>query len=107
MSPRGNRTVHRYKLTELDGFDEDYLHLVDDSIFEFAIGGTGLFRFGAMEATMDVEETERDGKRAILFTWEGFDEGDQVRGSGWAVMDDTGLQGEIAYHLGDTYSFEA
>ena len=38
----------------------------------------------------------------VFFTWEGFEEMDEMRGSGSAELnDDSTLSIEFAYHLGD------
>ena len=74
---------------------------------EFAPKGEGRFQFGALEATMDVRETERDSKPSIEFTWEGFDEGDEVGGRGWAALEGSNLRGHLYFHLGDDYGFKA
>jgi hypothetical protein len=38
----------------------------------------------------------------VFFTWQGFDEMDEVTGSGSAEMlDDGSIEIEFAYHLGD------
>ena len=56
---------------------------------------------------MDCRSTVRDGKPAIDFSWEGFDEGDLVGGRGWAVRDGDTLHGHLYFHLGDDSSFVA
>lgn len=43
----------------------------------------------------------------MFFTWEGFDEMDEVRGTGSAeLQDDVTLEIEVAYHLGATLKAE-
>ena len=96
-----------YRITELEGFDDEYLHLVAEPTFHVAADGTGCFRFGALEATMVVQETEEGADPGIQFEWEGFDEGDRISGRGWAVLRGTSLRGEIVFRFGDTYIFEA
>jgi len=92
---------------ELDGFDDDYLCLVAEPVIEFTSTGSGRFQFGALEATMDIRETERKSRPSIEFTWEGFDEGDEISGRGWAVLDGSNLRGHLSFHLGDDYAFKA
>lgn len=41
------------------------------------------------------------------FTWEGFDEGDELRVRGWAVLEGTDLRGHLYFHMGDDYAFKA
>lgn len=116
-APRRNRSTYssntttgfagRFRITELDGFDDDYLCLVADPFIEFGPKGEGRFQIGALEATMDVQETERDSEPSIEFTWEGFDEGDEISGRGWAVVDADRMHGHLYFHLGDDYGFKA
>jgi hypothetical protein len=60
--------------------------------------GHGEIAFGAMQAGLDLEYS----RSAVFFTWAGFDEMDEVTGSGSAELQDDGsLEIEFAYHLGD------
>lgn len=60
--------------------------------------GRGEIVFGATQAGLDLEY----GRTIVFFTWEGFDEMDEVRGSGSAELLDNGsLEIQFAYHLGD------
>lgn len=66
--------------------------------------GNGEIVFGAMQATLDLEY----GRSTIFFTWTGFDEMDEVQGSGSAELQDDGsLDIEFAYHLGDEANLKA
>jgi hypothetical protein len=54
--------------------------------------------FGAMHASLDLEY----GRSTVFFTWAGFDEMDEVSGSGSAeLLDDGSLEIQVAYYLGD------
>jgi hypothetical protein len=54
--------------------------------------------FGAMQASLDLESSPA----TAFFTWAGFDEMDEVSGSGSAeLLDDGSIEIESAYHLGD------
>ena len=51
-----------------------------------------------MNASLDLEYSQT----MVFFTFEGFDEGDEVSGSGSAELQEDGtLEIEIAFHLGD------
>ena len=51
-----------------------------------------------MQAGLDLEYS----RSMVFFTWAGFDEMDEVSGSGSAeLLDDGSLEIEFAYHLGD------
>jgi hypothetical protein len=52
--------------------------------------------------------TERDGRTAVEFSWDGDDEGDPVSGRGWAALvDDATIEGHLFIHLGDDSRFRA
>jgi hypothetical protein len=60
--------------------------------------GHGEIAFGAMQAGLDLEYSPT----TVFFTWSGFDEMDEVSGSGSAeLLDDGTLEIEFTYHLGD------
>jgi hypothetical protein len=58
----------------------------------------GEIAFGAVQAGLDIEYS----RSSIGFTWQGFDEMDEVSGDGSAeLLDDGAIQIEFAYHNGD------
>ncbi len=60
--------------------------------------GHGEIAFGALQAGLDLDYA----RTLVFFTWAGFDERDQVTGSGSAELQDDGsLEIEFAYHNGD------
>ena len=66
--------------------------------------GHGQIAFGAMQASLDLEYS----RALVYFTWEGFDEMDEVRGMGFAELQDDGtLEIEFAYHHGDEATLKA
>jgi hypothetical protein len=65
-----------------------------------AIGadGRGEITFGALQGSLELEYA----RSAVFFPWAGFEEMDQVSGSGSAELQDDGsLEIAFAYHLGD------
>jgi hypothetical protein len=66
--------------------------------------GHGTIAFEAMQARLDLEY----GRSMLFLTWTGFDEMDDVSGSGSAeLLDDGSWQIEFAYHLGDNALLKA
>jgi hypothetical protein len=64
----------------------------------FEDNGHGEFAFGAVNGGLDCEYS----RRIIFFTWQGFDEMDEVSGDGSAELGDDGsLEVEFRFHLGD------
>ena len=98
MSPSaGCEVVGRWRITEADIWDRDYLDLVQPAYFEVGKDGHGEFAFGALDATMDLEYSPR----IVFFRWTGFDEGDQISGSGSADLADSTLEIELSFDNGD------
>jgi hypothetical protein len=69
--------------------------------------GHGAMRFLAIEADLDYRPVEREGQRAVEFSFEGNDEGDRILGRGWAILASNTLSGRIFFHDGDDSGFIA
>ena len=80
----GCQLIGRWRIVEADLWDRDYLDLVVPAYMTFNEDGRGEFAFGAVNATMELEYASR----IVFFTWVGFDEGDEVSGSGSAELDE-------------------
>jgi len=96
--------IGRWRIVAADLWDRDYLDLVEPAFVTFKRNGRGEFAFGAVHATMELEYAER----IVFFTWTGFDEGDEVSGTGSAELDDHGtVEIELSFHNGDDAVFRA
>jgi hypothetical protein len=96
--------VGRWRIVDADLWDRDYLDLVEPAYISFGEDGRGEFAFGAVNGGMELEYSQR----IIVFTWDGFDEMDEVNGTGSAELDDDGtLEIEIPFHLGDDATLKA
>lgn len=90
--------VGRWRIVEADLWDCDHLDLCGPATLVIGAHGQGEIAFGAMQAGLDIDY----GPDEIGFTWSGFDEMDQVTGSGSAKLQEDGsLQIEFEYHNGD------
>jgi hypothetical protein len=90
--------VGKWRIVEADLWDSDYLDLVEPASIGFGKNGRGEFAFGAVHGDIELEYAPS----TIFFTWAGFDEMDEVSGSGAAELDDDGsLEIELSFHLGD------
>ena len=97
-TPAGCQLLRKWRIIEADIWDRDYLDLVQPAYIEFGKNGRGEFAFGAMEATMELEYASR----IVFFNWTGFDEGDEMSGSGSADLRDDGrLEIQLAFLNGD------
>lgn len=96
--------IGQWRIVEADLWDRGYLDLGQPAKLVIRADGYGEIAFGAMQATLDLEY----GRSTIFFTWEGFDEMDEVRGSGSAELQDDGsLEIDFAYHHGDEAQLKA
>lgn len=96
--------IGQWRIIEADQWDRDFLDLSQPAMLVIGEDGYGEIAFGAMQATLDLDY----GRSTIFFTWEGFDEMDEVRGTGSAELaDDGSLEVEFEYHLGDEAIFKA
>jgi hypothetical protein len=90
--------IGTWRIVEADLWDRDYLDLVEPASITIRADGHGEIAFGAMQASLDLEYSPS----TVFFTWAGFDEMDEVSGSGSAeLLDDGSIEIEFAYHLGD------
>jgi hypothetical protein len=98
----------RWRILEMDLWDQEAIDLVGPGFIEFKRGGTGQFGLIAVRGSLDWRTTRRDGRSAVEFSWDGDDEGDRVSGRGWAVLvDDAALVGHLFFHMGDDSGFRA
>jgi hypothetical protein len=96
--PANCQLVGRWRIVEADLWDRDHLDLVEPASMIIGPDGHGEIAFGAMQASLELEYSQT----MIFFTWAGFEEMDDVNGSGSAeLLDDGTLEIEFTYHLGD------
>ncbi len=99
-----SRVIGKWRIVEADLWDRDHLDLVGPAHIMVRGDGRGEIAFGALNAGLDCEYSPS----IIFFTWEGFDEMDEVRGDGSAELNDDGtLKIEFRYHLGDEAELKA
>jgi hypothetical protein len=100
--------VGRWRILEMDLWDDDAIDLLGPGYFEVGADGRGSFRFIAVEGDIDARRAERDGRLGVEFSWVGDDDGDEVSGRGWAAVQDDGiLRCHIYVHGGDDSGFRA
>ena len=98
MAPMDCRLIGRWRIVEADLWDRDYLDLVAPAMMTIGADGHGEIAYGAMQAGLDLEYS----RTIVFFTWAGFDEGDEINGTGSAELNDDGtIEIKFAYHLGD------
>ena len=103
-APMGCRLIGRWRIVEADLWDREYLDLVEPAVLIIGDDGHGEIAFGALQAGLDIEY----GRSIVFFTWAGFDEMDEINGSGSAeLLDDGTIEIEFAIHFGDEAIFKA
>lgn len=89
--------IGKWRILEADLWDRDYLDLMDPAHIMFDNNGHGQLALGCIKAHLDCEYASS----MIFFTWQGFDEMDEVQGNGSAELNDDGsLEVEIRFHNG-------
>ena len=100
--------IGRWRITEMDNWDQDAVDLVQPGFIEFDDDGLGSLGFIVVTGELDWRDAERDEGSRVEFSWQGSDEGDEVSGRGWAALNPDGtLEGHIYFHLGDDSAFRA
>ena len=82
-------------------WDKADLDLVEPAHLVFEPDGMGAIRFIAVAGGIDYRVVDRDGRKAVEFSWEGVDEADTCCGRGWARIDGDTMKGRIFIHAGD------
>jgi hypothetical protein len=97
-APANCQLIGRWRIVEADIWDRDYLDLCGPAMITITGHGHGEIAFGALQAGLDLQYS----RYSIGFTWEGFDETDEVSGDGSAeLLDDGTIEIEFAYRNGD------
>jgi len=104
---RRDLLVGTWEITEMEVWDKATLDLVEPAHLVFEPDGMGTIGFIAVVGGIDYRVVERDGRTAVEFSWEGFDERDPCCGRGWATIDGDTMRGRIFIHGGDESSFTA
>ena len=99
----------RWRIVSMSAWADDYLDEEVEAFIEFEEKGFGSFQFGYIQAEIDHRTTNRDGKPAVEFSFEGYDHGggEEMSGRGWAILGADELHGMIFFHGGDDSEFVA
>jgi hypothetical protein len=97
--------VGRWRIVEMEQWDQEFIDLVSPGQVTFEAGRRGHFHFGAVDLDLDWRLGVTPDRAE--FTFEGFDEGDEVSGRGWAEVQAGKLKGRIVFHQGEESGFVA
>ena len=78
--------IGRWRITEMDNWDQEAVDLVQPGFIEFDDDGLGSLGFIVVTGELDCCDADRDGRPGVEFSWQGSDEGDDVSGRGWAAL---------------------
>ncbi len=90
----------RWRIAEMETWDQDYVDLEEPGFFEFEEDQQGAFVFGAVRGWLDVRVSTREP--LLEYSWRGESEGDDLCGRGWFTFEtlDKG-EGMLFIHDGD------
>jgi hypothetical protein len=92
-SPASGELIGRWRILEAELWDRDYLDLVEPAYLQIGNDGWAEFAFSAVNATAELEY----GPSIVSFRCSGFDEGDEISGSGSLALQRDGSN-KIDYH---------
>ena len=97
----------RWRITEMEQWDSDYIDLIVPGYCEFGDDQLGYFQFAAVEGNIDYRIETVGGDERIEFTFDGEDEGDSTSGRGWAMTNGQTLEGRIYFHCSEESWFKS
>lgn len=90
--------IGRWRIVQADIWDRDHLDLCGPAMIKITRQGRGDIALGALQAGLEIEYS----RSSIDFTWQGFEEMDEVSGDGSAeLLEDGSIKIEFVYHNGD------
>jgi hypothetical protein len=98
--------VGPWRIVWMSDWDQDCVDMVVPGHINFDARQSGNFQFGMVQGQMDCKLDERQGPR-VEFTWQGFDEGDELSGRGHAEIMNGELHGHLYIHFGEDSAFRA
>ena len=99
--------VGTWRITEMLEWNQEYIDMVAPGHLTVEKDGTGEFQFGVVEADIDCRVERFGGSERLAFSFAGSDEGDEISGRGWAVVEGNQMSGWFCFHLGDESTFKA
>ncbi len=104
----GKAFIGKWRIVEMDTFDEDYFEMEGPAHIEFDKQRTGRFHFGLLSGEMDCRFSAEGGAPVVEFSWDGNDEHHPVMGRGLTMIGDDGkMRGRIFIHHADDTGFVA
>jgi len=101
MSQKKNTYIGKWRITEMEMWDQDYVDEMTEGHFTFEKNGIGHFQFGLVEGGVDYRIEKCGEVERLEFSWEGQDENDPAFGRGYAILNEDCIEGRIYFHMGD------
>ncbi|MCF8037907.1 MAG: hypothetical protein K9K79_01190 [Desulfohalobiaceae bacterium] len=107
MQEKINPYIGKWRITEMEMWDQDYVDQITEGHFTFEKDGLGYFQFGLTEGEIDYRIEKCDELERLEFTWEGRDENDPDLGRGYVILKEDFIEGRFYSHMGDDSWFKA
>ncbi len=70
--------IGRWRITQMDNWDQEAVDLVQPGFIEFDDDGLGGLGFIVVTGELDCRDADRDSRPGVEFSWQGSDEGDET-----------------------------
>jgi hypothetical protein len=107
MKKSTHKYLGKWRILEMEQWDKDFIDLVGEAHITFEKKNRGELHFGAVDCELDCRIEKLGEQERIEFSFVGVDEGDEVSGRGWAVLEGGLLLGRIYFHDGEDSGFIA
>ena len=107
MAHKKNPYIGKWRITEMELWDQEYVDEMIEGHFTFKKDGIGYFQFGWVEGGIDYRIEKCGEFERLEFSWEGQDENDPALGRGYVMLKEDFIEGKIYFHMGDVSWFRA
>jgi hypothetical protein len=107
MPKRKNPFLGRWRIVQMEQWDQEFVDMETEGHFTFEKGENGTFQFGLVSGEIDYRVDMSGDLPKIEFSWDGHDEMDLAAGRGWAVQSGDTIMGRFYFHMGDDSDFIA
>jgi hypothetical protein len=109
VTPESLPFIGQWRITWMELWAQNDVDLDGPAVLEIGDDLHGEISFLCVQGWLDCQVTQRDGKPAVEFSWEGADDGEPKCGRGWLRLSDSGdsLDGFFHFHRGDSSTFKA
>lgn len=97
-----NKFKEKWKIIEMEQWDQEYIDLVESGYFRFDDDGIGEFVFGTVSGFMDCRFSNGNDANRVEYSWEGTSEMETACGRGWFESENNNqIRGRLFIHNGD------